>query len=329
VRPRPALRLPPSYARAALLALVAWGAWLRFSHLDHGFWLDEVTTWWHANLPFSHLWFTPYRMPHIFALTRFFLLLGGGSEAWIRLPYALYGVLCIPAAYALGRRLFGAEEGLAAAFLTASSSYLIHYSQEARYYPLLVFYSTCVLYCLVSAVGARHRRERRLYWALFTLCHLLNLCLQNLAVYPAALSALFLFGYAAALWWTGRREKLKEILVYGGASLVLMAAALLYLAEAKLLFHPLWWEFRDAPRLIETYWTFPRPEGNVFFHFFELLSGGRYPAYVFLGLCALALASGWRRRKGDGGSQGQAIRNLHIGDPRQRGLLHVPNPVAG
>jgi len=62
----------------------------------------------------------------------------GDSEAALRFPSALAGVLSIPALFVLGCLLYGTFEGLLAAGLLTVLWCPIHYSQEARPYSLLL-----------------------------------------------------------------------------------------------------------------------------------------------------------------------------------------------
>jgi mannosyltransferase len=68
----------------------------------------------------------------------------GSSEAILRLPSAICGVLSIAAIFALGSLLYGAAEGLIAAGLLAVLWCPIYYSQEARPYACLLL---AVLVC--------------------------------------------------------------------------------------------------------------------------------------------------------------------------------------
>jgi mannosyltransferase len=62
----------------------------------------------------------------------------GDSEALLRLPSAICGVLSIAAIFALGKLLYGPAEGLIAAGLVAVLWCPIYYSQEARPYACLL-----------------------------------------------------------------------------------------------------------------------------------------------------------------------------------------------
>jgi hypothetical protein len=112
------------------------GAAIRLSGLDRlSFWLDETTSVRIARQPFAAIWQdVGDTHPPLYHLLLHAWLLGGTSEAWVRLLSALLGIATIPALYALGRVLVGRRVALGAAWLLALLPWHIWYSQEARMY---------------------------------------------------------------------------------------------------------------------------------------------------------------------------------------------------
>jgi len=74
----------------------------------------------------------------------------GDSEAALRFPSALAGVLAIAAMFILGLLLYGTAEGLLGAGLLTVLWCPIHYSQEARPYSLLLFFVLVASSCWVA-----------------------------------------------------------------------------------------------------------------------------------------------------------------------------------
>lgn len=96
------------------------GAALRFTHLGtESLWNDEVSSWHRSNVDSlaavlrnaSHDVHTPGSHLLVYVL----LHNVGDSEAILRLPSAIGGVLALVAIYFLGRRLYSPREGLLAA----------------------------------------------------------------------------------------------------------------------------------------------------------------------------------------------------------------------
>lgn len=147
VRFRLVLRLPECYAcgmrtqflfATSLLILLAWA--IRLYHIEaQSIWFDEGWSAYAAVQP--TLWDAveadPTNPPLYYLIlnitTRFF----GDSEFGLRVTSALIGLLTIPLAGQLGRRLFNNRAGLFAMLLAACSPPLWWASQEARMYTLL------------------------------------------------------------------------------------------------------------------------------------------------------------------------------------------------
>ncbi|HET9494019.1 MAG TPA: glycosyltransferase family 39 protein [Chloroflexia bacterium] len=84
----------------------------------------------------------------------------GGSEAAVRLPFALAGALNVPAMYLLGKAVGGSRVGLAAALFLAIAPFTVFYSQEARPYTLMMLFGTLQALFALQAV----RRGAARYW---------------------------------------------------------------------------------------------------------------------------------------------------------------------
>jgi uncharacterized membrane protein len=169
--------LAPYRSRIASLALLAaitsLAAWLRLHALAaKSFWMDEGFTAACMRLDWRNLlrllWRREANMALYYMLLRGWTLFGH-SEAWYRGLSVLAAVATLPALFALGRRLFGAPAGFAAALLLAVNAYHVRYSQEARSYSLLVFLVTLASYFLVRAVEAGRSRDWKAYVAASTM----------------------------------------------------------------------------------------------------------------------------------------------------------------
>jgi hypothetical protein len=156
--------------------LLSWA--LRLYGLDaNGLWQDEIFTAAIASAQNSlsqvvsiPLYNTALPAPALYFLLTHAFLHVGDNDFLLRFPPLAFGMLGVAATYVLGRRLFGAREGLAGAFLLAIAPLHIRYSQDARFYTLLVFLSLLSLYSLYRAIYDGERR----WWAGFALCSVLN-----------------------------------------------------------------------------------------------------------------------------------------------------------
>ena len=127
-----------------MLAVLGVATVLRAYHLENqSLWEDEIYSWWASH--FARLGevvrygVLPDLHPPGYQVLMFFVQrLLGDSEYALRLPSALAGVLAVALIYALGRCLYGRDEGRIAAALTAVLWFPVHYSQEARSYAFLM-----------------------------------------------------------------------------------------------------------------------------------------------------------------------------------------------
>ena len=92
-----------------------------------------------------------------------FMTFFSSSEFSLRLPSVIFGVLTIPVTYLLGERLFGKEEGIVGAFLLSISMMHLWYSQEARTYTQMVFFSVLSLYLFYISINTNSKRNWVMY----------------------------------------------------------------------------------------------------------------------------------------------------------------------
>jgi mannosyltransferase len=152
-----------------LLAILALAAFLRFYDLgEESLWHDElyILSLASAEDAVSILTFLAAEEksaavypPGYFLLLHYWRDLAGESEAALRFPSAVAGVLSVLVVYLLGRRLYSEAEGLAAALFIAVLRWPIQYSQETHSYSLLLLFSTLSTYfwwgCFRNLRGSR------------------------------------------------------------------------------------------------------------------------------------------------------------------------------
>ena len=173
---------------------MALGAAFRLWHLGtKSLWQDEPATVALARMPwpqFIHVWWTGEASFQVFyfLLMRAWLHLGN-SEAWIRLPAALFGIASLPLMYLLARKLVGHRAAIASAAMLALSPAHVYYSQNARSYTMTIFLVMLSSWFFVQAV----ERDRERDWLLWTL-------FSGLAVYAHYFASLVLVAQAGSLF---------------------------------------------------------------------------------------------------------------------------------
>lgn len=177
--------------KVSLVLIMLAGLGLRLYYLFQPIMHDEAVNYMYfAAKPLAEaLSLYPYPNNHL--LNTFFMFLStrafGGAEWSLRLPAFIAGVLVIPAAFFVTRRLFDVRAAVLSAVLVTCSCPLIAYSANARGYTLqtLIF-----LLLILVAIRVKMHGGRGL-WALF-------LFLGALGFY--AVPTMIYFLGAAALW---------------------------------------------------------------------------------------------------------------------------------
>jgi len=166
----------PSCFPYLLFAIVLVGAFFRFYRLgERSVWFDEVITYEDARIPYTF-----WGRTHIlyFTLVKFFLFFGH-SEFWLRLTSALFGILGIVAVYHAGKAVFNDKRiGLLSALFIALSRVNIHFSQDARYYTGMFFFSALSIFLFANFLNKK---------SLISLLFLPIVCFANFLTHPTSL----------------------------------------------------------------------------------------------------------------------------------------------
>jgi uncharacterized membrane protein len=147
----------------ALPAIVALGVALRLYLIaDKSLWLDESFSVWMGWQPLGAMWRYLVQLdqhpPLYYTLLHFWMWMGD-SETVVRGFSALWGILTLPAIYAIGARIGGRATGLLAALILALSPLHIGFAQDARMYTLLTFSAAMALLCAVQLLCAGASQE--------------------------------------------------------------------------------------------------------------------------------------------------------------------------
>jgi mannosyltransferase len=181
--------------RLSIAALLAAALALRFYRLGDGLWYDEIGTW----LRYMHL--PLERIPFVYGsenqhflfsiLARASILIFGESNWAFRLPAALFGIASIWSAWWMARMVTTSREALAAAALLTFSYHHVWFSQNARGYSGLLFWTMLASGFLIRALDSSSRRD----WMWWAAC-------AALGVYTHATMSFVLLGHAliAGAW---------------------------------------------------------------------------------------------------------------------------------
>lgn len=143
-----------------LVALLSISLLIRLYDLGAGLWLDEILTHvQYSQLSYGEIitTFDSENQHFLFTLLAHTSYLVFGESAWaLRLPAVLFGVGSIWALYLLGRELSSPREGLLSAALLAFTYHHVWFSQNARGYTGLLFWTLLASWLFVR--GLSHQR---------------------------------------------------------------------------------------------------------------------------------------------------------------------------
>jgi hypothetical protein len=185
-----AIRKTESFPWLLLSSLSVLALGLRLWRLNTDLWFDELLTLLnYVRMPFG---FIIARLPDqnnhiVFSLLSHASVQVFGESAWaVRLPSVVLGVLSLWALFLLGRRILNTREALLTSALATVSYHHIWFSQNARGYMGLLFFSILATWIWVEA---RDRKDWR-WWAGYVLAVALGMWTHLTMVFVVAAHAI-------------------------------------------------------------------------------------------------------------------------------------------
>jgi mannosyltransferase len=197
--PRPARR-PMPYLWLGLLSVLALA--LRIPGLNSCMWLDEVLTMMNFARPPAAWIFTsfPDQNQHLlYSLLAHGAMRIFGEQVWaLRLPSVLFGIASIWALFLVGRRIVGEKEALIACALATVSYHHIWFSENARGYMGLLFFTCLATWLWLEAL---ERNAWRL-WIGYAAAVALGLWIHMTMLFVMGAHILI----SAIVWWRSGRD---------------------------------------------------------------------------------------------------------------------------
>jgi mannosyltransferase len=210
---RPIESLPDSNRKITIVILATilfTAAVLRLYGLNNGLWFDEILTYVNfANTPFGEIITTFHSQNNhmLYSLLAHGSFLIFGESVWaLRLPAVFFGVASIWAVYLLGRQVSTTRESLLSAALLAFSYHHIWFSQNARGYSGLLFWTIFASWLFVRGLRGSQLRIWLLYAISATLGVYTNMTMLFVIIGHFIIYLLTLVTSRKDLWperWTG------------------------------------------------------------------------------------------------------------------------------
>jgi hypothetical protein len=161
---------PLKVNQSLLTAILLVALSLRLYGIGYGLWYDEISAYvTYMQMPFAKILTTfDSENNHVLftLLARASYGLFGGQTWAIRIPAVLFGVACIWALYLLGREVGSQREALLSAALLAFSYHHIWFSQNARGYTGLLFWTLLASWSLLRALNKNLPK----WWLVYAIC---------------------------------------------------------------------------------------------------------------------------------------------------------------
>ena len=197
----------------ALSALTVVSLYLRTRQLNAGFWIDEGIS---VGIAHHHWSAIPSLLrqdgspPAYYMLLSLWVRLFGDSERATHTLSLVFGLACIPLAYAAARAIFrDRATALVCATLAALEPFLTYYAQETRMYEVEAFLSLVATYAYVEGV----LRGRRVWIGVLIPTLALMLYAHNWGLFFCIGIAVATFAFA--------RDRIRTLLVVGAGVAIL------------------------------------------------------------------------------------------------------------
>jgi len=245
-------RLPSGWTIWLLAALTIVAIWLRVIGLNKGLWWDEIYFLvGSVRHPFAEILtvFPGDNQHPLYTILARLSILAFGESAWsLRLPALIMGVLSVPLLYLLAVSVTTRAEALLSAALLAVSYHHVWFSQNARGYSALAFWTLLSTFLLLRGL----RTGRRTFYIAYAITAALGVYTHLTMIFLVASHVLICAGMAASDWRTGLgfkkwRVPLQSFFLAGGLSLLLYAPVVMQIHN-YFLNRPVWMKRVSTPR---------------------------------------------------------------------------------
>lgn len=217
--------LKSEYLIIAIITLVA--LFIRLLNIDKstGLWWDESLTYFiSAKNPLEiikTLYNYDYHMPLYYLYVHYWMNLFGAEDTVLRYSSVIWGVLTIPAFFYLGKTYRSKALGYFLAIIVCLNPLMIYYSQEVRFYSLLVLLDVLSLIFFLRLIDAPRKKD----FVLFGVFNLLILYTYTMGILFVAIEFLLLLVY----FYLYRRNEFKSLVKYSMGFFVLSVPYLILL----------------------------------------------------------------------------------------------------
>lgn len=202
--------LKNQYLIITVITLVA--LFIRLLNIDKptGLWWDESLTYFiSAKNPLEiikTLYHYDYHMPLYYLYVHFWMTLFGSDDTVLRYSSVIWGVLTVPALFYLGKTYRSKALGYFLSIVGCLNPLLIYYSQEFRFYSMLVFFSTLSLAFFLRLMESPQKKD----FVLFGIANFVILYIYTMGILFVGTELFLLLIY----FYMYKREDFKSLVKY-------------------------------------------------------------------------------------------------------------------
>lgn len=216
------------YFIIGILTIVA--LFVRLLNIDkaYGLWNDEILTLFFASksFPFGIIKVflkEDFHMPLYYIFLGGWLRVFGTNDAILRLASVFWGVLTVPAFFYLGKTYKSEKLGFLLASIATLSPILIYYSQELRFYSMVVFFATISITFFLKLLDEPNKKNI----ILFFLANLFILYTYTMGLIFVATEIGLLFFH----FYKYKKDFLKSFIKYSSIFFILIIPYLILLCN--------------------------------------------------------------------------------------------------
>lgn len=196
-----------------LAVLTVFALFIRLLNIDKpsGLWYDEMLTYIVSSKTFptgiiDTILKQDFHMPLYYFYVHFWMKIFGTNDIVLRLSSVVWGVATIPAFFYLGKEFKSEKFGYLLASIACLSPIMIYYSQEVRFYSMLMFFATISVICFIRLTEKPTRKD----FLFFGLSNLVILYIYT----PGIIFVSVQLGLLLVDFLVHKKNEIKHLIIY-------------------------------------------------------------------------------------------------------------------
>lgn len=221
------------YFMLIILSLLALSIRLLNIDKSYGLWYDEMLTYIVSSKSFpvgimETLLKQDFHMPLYYFYIHIWIKLFGTSDVCLRCSSVIWGVFSIPAFFYLGKEFKSDKFGYLLASIACLSPIMIYYSQEFRFYSILIFFATISLIFFLKLLENPGKKN----FLIFGFSNLIILYINTIGIFFVAPQVIILLAHFYKYKKDSYKDLIKYILLFFVLSIPYLILFFIYLFQS-------------------------------------------------------------------------------------------------